>query len=164
MSVLQGAVELQEWGVRGDGERLSMQDFPFEKKWGSPITQDTTCLMTALSHYGLLMWLSVGKLPSLPPSWWISPWLPNVENGKGSFLLNFPATGKKSNKKTNSYDLRRLFCTQFYSHSAHIYLPEYSSPWPLYQNFSWLISDGGIFKTLFNCHLRSCLSRNKSGW
>lgn len=100
LTVLHRAAALREWGERGDEERLSVQDFPFEKKWGSPITQDTTCLMTALSHYGLLMWLSVGKLPALPPPWWISPWLPNVENGKRSFLLNFPATaGKKQPKK-----------------------------------------------------------------
>lgn len=52
--------------------------------------------MTALSHYGLLMWLSVGKLPSLPLPWWISPWLPNVENGKRSFLLNFPVLKKQT--------------------------------------------------------------------
>lgn len=95
LTLLPPAVEACEW-VQWPEDRLRGKIFPFEKKWGSPITQDTTCLMTALSHYGLLMWLSVGKLPSLPLPWWISPWLPNVENGKRSFLLNFPVLKKQT--------------------------------------------------------------------
>lgn len=59
-------------------ERAREQAFPVEKKWGSPITQDTTCLVTALSHYGLLMRLSQEKLPPLPLLWWISLWLLNM--------------------------------------------------------------------------------------
>lgn len=77
------------WVIRVGGVMKTERAFPFEKKWGSPITQDTTCLVTALSHYGLLMWLSLGKLPSLPPPWWISPWLPNMIMVKGPSSLIF---------------------------------------------------------------------------
>ena len=73
-------------------ERAREQAFPVEKKWGSPITQDTTCLVTALSHYGLLMRLSQEKLPPLPLLWWISPWLLNMrmfnlEKSSSSLIL-----------------------------------------------------------------------------
>lgn len=77
------------WVIRVGGVMKTERAFPFEKKWGSPITQDTTCLVTALSHYGLLMWLSLGKLPSRPPPWWISPWLPNMIMVKGPSSLIF---------------------------------------------------------------------------
>lgn len=81
--------------------------FPFEgeekKKWGSPIIPDTTCLVTALSHYGLLMRLSLGKLPTLPLPWWISPWLLHMIMAKGPSSLIFRVC------KQTFEELKRLF-------------------------------------------------------
>lgn len=146
-------------GWRGDEDRLRGQDFPSEKKWGSPITQDTTRLMTALSHYGLLMWLSEGKLPSLPPPWWISPWLPNVENAKRSFLLNFPAPKKQTTViwrgcfAHNFTAIQRTFiCGDTRRRDHYIKI-----------SHAWLQVEA--FFILFNCHLHSYLSQKRTpGW
>lgn len=61
--------------------------FPVKKKWGSPITQDTTCLMTALLLYWLLMRLSLGKIAISVSS--VMDLSLNAEHGNGqkSFLL-----------------------------------------------------------------------------
>lgn len=97
------------WVLRAGGVMKTecVQAFPVEKKWGSPITQDTQCLVTALSHYGLLMGLSLGKLPSLPP-WWISPWLLNMIMAWGPSFLNFKGS------KANMFDLKWLFLYYYY--------------------------------------------------
>lgn len=76
-----------------------------------------------------------------------------------SSLISQPLEKKNKKKKTNSfYDLKRLFCTQFYRHSVHIYLLEYASPWPLYQNFSWLMQTEAFFRfCLIAIYARICL-------
>lgn len=86
--------------------------FPVEKKWGSPITQDTTCRVTALSHYGLLMRLSLEKLPSLPLLWWIFFWLLNVKMANSPFLLD--------SRLTTTSEIRRWCFTCFLLCNSHI--------------------------------------------
>lgn len=93
---------------RSDKDRESVASFSIwgrkkKKKWGSPITPDTTCLVTALSHYGLLMRLSLGKLPTLPLPWWISPWLLHMIMAKGPSSLIFRVC------KQTFEELKRLF-------------------------------------------------------
>lgn len=84
------------WVLRAGGVMKTecVQAFPVEKKWGSPITQDTQCLVTALSHYGLLMGLSLGKI-AIYASMMDFSLIAEHDNGVRPFLLKFQGVENK---------------------------------------------------------------------